>query len=185
MAVLALLRERPRHPYEMQALLRERQVGAVVKIRGGSLYDTVQRSLKAGLVEPVDRTRSGARPERTVYALTDAGADLLHTLVRGSVAEVRPEYPVFPAGLAHILHLERAEAVELLHERCRALEKIVEENASALAAARESGVPPVVLLEADHGMLLRRTEIGWLRETALAIEDGTVDWAVPPTTPQE
>lgn len=95
MAVLAPLRERPRHPSEMQSLLRERQIGAVVKLRGGSLYDAIDRCLKVGPVEPVDRHRAGARPERTVYALTDAGADTLTALIREYVGTV---FRIEPAG---------------------------------------------------------------------------------------
>ena len=42
-SVLALLRERPMHPYEMYSLLIHRQAEYLVKVRPGSLYHTVER----------------------------------------------------------------------------------------------------------------------------------------------
>ena len=182
MAVLALLRERPRHPYEMQVLLRERHIGEVVKLRGGSLYDAIDRCLKAGLIESVDRHRSGARPERTVYALTDLGADTLMALIRRYVGTVEDEFPAFSAGLAHILYLDRDEAVALLHERRRSLHARMDETAAVLGEARQAGVPRTVLVETEYTQLLRQTEIAWLRQVAQAIEEGDMRWltATPP-----
>ncbi len=185
MAVLALLRERPRHPYEMQALLRERHIGAVVKLRGGSLYDAIGRCLKAGLIEPVDRHRSGARPERTVYTLTDVGADTLTALVRTYVGTVNHEFPAFSAGLAHILHLAHDEAVGLLHERRRSLTALVQETDAVLTEAHQAGVPRPALLETEYTQLLRNTEIAWLQQITRAIEDGDMPWLTTATARKE
>jgi DNA-binding PadR family transcriptional regulator len=185
MAVLALLREGPRHPYEMQNLLRERHVGAVVKMRGGSLYDAIDRLMKAGLVEPAARNRSGARPERTIYTLTPAGSEQLASVVRKHVGAVAEEFPAFAAGLAHILHLDRDEAVRLLHERRRSLTTLAEETSAALHEAQQAGVPRLMLLETEYTQLLRHTEIAWLGEVARSIEDGDLPWAAPPPPDQE
>src|SRR5438105_886876 len=77
LAVLELLREKPMHPYELQQQLRERGLHHVINLKGGSLYSTVDRLAGAGFVEPLEISRSGRRPERTVYMLTDAGRDEL------------------------------------------------------------------------------------------------------------
>ena len=44
-------------------------------VRAGSLYHTVERLHRLALIEPVETGREGRRPERTVYAITDAGRD--------------------------------------------------------------------------------------------------------------
>jgi DNA-binding PadR family transcriptional regulator len=180
MAVLGLLRERPRHPYEMQALLRDRHVGAVVKLRGGSLYDAIGRLTKAGLVEPVETTRTGARPERTVYALTNAGGALLDSLVREYVGTVAAEFPVFPAGLAHILCLPATEATALLRERAERLRAALAKTDEELATAGASGLPRVVLLEVEHAQIIRRAEVAWLDEVVRDIESGDLPWIESP-----
>lgn len=134
LAVLSLLRESPRHPYETQALVRERHVDEVVKLRGGSLYDAIRRLTAAGLIAAVETERAGARPERTVYAITDSGATLVDDLVRGYLRTPAREHPVFVTGLAYILNVDAATAAGLLRERLRAIQATYDEIAGQLAA---------------------------------------------------
>src|SRR6478735_1352117 len=51
LAVLALLWERPMHPYEMSMTLRERRKDESVKLNFGSLYSVVDSLVKHGLIE--------------------------------------------------------------------------------------------------------------------------------------
>ncbi|MGX1763434.1 PadR family transcriptional regulator, partial [Streptomyces lydicus] len=105
LAVLSLLNERPMHPYEMQALIRDRHVGRVVRMRGGSVYDAVARLAAHDLIAPTGSSRAGARPERTTFTITAAGRAELDSLLDEYLAEPVNEYPRFAAGLAHILNL--------------------------------------------------------------------------------
>ncbi|WP_460521877.1 PadR family transcriptional regulator [Flindersiella endophytica] len=183
MAILSLLRERPRHPYEMQATLREREVGMVVKLRGGSLYDAIRRMEAAELIEPVQTGRSGARPEHTVYQPTSAGLELLGSLLREYVGTVVPEFPVFPAGLAHILHFTPAEAAELLRQRRATLQAGYDDIAAQLAELGD--MPRVVVLEVEYTQRMRASEIAWLTEVINDTEGGELAWleAEPPSRP--
>lgn len=185
MAVLALLRESNRHPYEMQHLLRERNIEAVVKLRGGSVYDAIDRLVKAGLAEVAGHDRAGSRPERTIYTITPAGVDTLITIIRKYVGTVVPEFPAFTAGLAHILNLERDEAVGLLRERRSTLLRLLEETGAALLEAEKAGVPRLMLLETEYSQLLRQTEIDWLDQVTRAIDNGDMPWTAIPTSHQE
>src|SRR5947209_14755192 len=69
LAVLALLREEPMHPYEMQRLLKERHEDEVLGLKRGSLYHAINRLMRSGLIEAVTTDREGRRPERTTYRL--------------------------------------------------------------------------------------------------------------------
>ena len=73
LAVLALLYERPMHPYEMVTTMRERGKHESVKLRYSSLYSVVEALERADLIVPRETERAGRRPERTVYAITEAG----------------------------------------------------------------------------------------------------------------
>src|SRR5712692_11539667 len=84
LAVLTLLNERPMFPYEMKLLMEERGHEQVIKLKGGSLYDTVDRLQKLGFIKSQETSREGRRPERTVYALTDAGRHEVQTWMRSS-----------------------------------------------------------------------------------------------------
>src|SRR6476469_2609586 len=73
LAVLALLAERPTHPYEMDFLMRTRGLEQSIKLNRGSLYTVVETLQRDGLIVPQETQREGRRPERTIYALTEAG----------------------------------------------------------------------------------------------------------------
>ena len=73
LAVLSALRERPMHPYEMAATMRSQGKERSIKLNYGSLYTVVDNLAKHGLIEAMEATREGRRPERTVYRLTEAG----------------------------------------------------------------------------------------------------------------
>jgi len=58
LAVMNLLIEQPMHPYEMKSKMKERGHDQVIKLTGGSIYDTVER------LEPLDVAHGGLDQER-------------------------------------------------------------------------------------------------------------------------
>ncbi|UJW34628.1 PadR family transcriptional regulator [Saccharothrix sp. AJ9571] len=164
LAVLSLLNEQPRHPYELQSLIKERHIADVVRMRGGSLYDAIARLVALGFIEVSGTAREGARPERTVYAITGAGREELVESLREYVGERAEEYPVFAAGLAHIGQLSLAEAEELLRRREQELAGLTEHWENGLRDALATGLPRAVLLEVEYAQAMRRAELAWLRE---------------------
>src|ERR1700680_1029848 len=99
LAVLELLAEGPKHPYEIKQLMHERGIDRAVPLRGASVYDTVERLGRAGFLEAVETGREGRRPERTTYRLTKQGADELRSWLRQLLEEPTREYPKFGAAL--------------------------------------------------------------------------------------
>lgn len=81
LAVLSYLMQRPMHPYELGRTLRDNGDARSIKFNHGSLYMVVQQLTKAGFIAEQETSREGQRPERTVYALTDAGRDELRDWV--------------------------------------------------------------------------------------------------------
>ena len=73
LAILSAVAHRPMHPYEMAAALRGWGKDRDMEIKWGSLYTVVQNMAKHGLLEEVESSRQGRRPERTVYQITGAG----------------------------------------------------------------------------------------------------------------
>src|ERR1700716_3424767 len=83
LAVMNLLMERPMHPYEMKTKMKERGPAQGIKLKGGSIYDTVERLEEGGFIQAQATSREGRRPERTVYAITEAGRDEIMAWLRG------------------------------------------------------------------------------------------------------
>ncbi len=57
--------------------MRQRHHDRAFQIRESPVHDTVSRLADRGFVEPVEVSREGRRPERPVYAITEAGRDEL------------------------------------------------------------------------------------------------------------
>ena len=173
LALLAGLREKPMHPYEMATLLRERGKEFSIKIQWGSLYTVVQNLEKHGFVEAVDTTRQGKRPERTVYAITAAGRAELEDWMRELLAEPRQEFTAYEAALSNAGVLAPDTVIDLLRRRIAALDAIVRDGREGLVKAMET-VPRLFLVEAEYKLAMAEAEAGWTRSLLAELVDGTM-----------
>ncbi|MDQ6907609.1 MAG: PadR family transcriptional regulator, partial [Chloroflexota bacterium] len=137
LAVLALLAERPTHPYEMDFLMRARGLEHSIKLNRGSLYTVVETLQRDGLIVPQETQREGRRPERTVYALTEAGRAKFGGWHRELMSTPATEYTQFAAALCFIAHFPPPETIALLEERARRLDDEIEERQFTLGSVRE------------------------------------------------
>jgi DNA-binding PadR family transcriptional regulator len=174
LAVLALLSERPMHPYEMAQTMRERHQEEVIKLNYGSLYTVVESLTRHELITASAVQKAGNRPERTVYAVTDAGTAELHDWLRSLIAEPAREYPRFEAGISMVGLLPPADALQVVGQR----ETAVAEQLTALAVLLERlagmGLPQLAWIELDYRMAMLRAERAWLSWFATATREGTV-----------
>jgi len=175
-SVLALLNERPMHPYEMYRVLVERHEDRLVKVRPGSLYHTVDRMADGGLVEATGIDRAGARPERTTYRISPAGRDALAERIRAVLATPVNEYPQFPIALAESHNLPRAEVIDLLTTRVRHLEATVDEVGVLLAGAERRQVEEAYMLAARFLHNTQKTELRWLQGLIGRLERKELRW---------
>ena len=174
LAVMALLYERPVHPYEMVSLMRERHKHESVRLRYSSLYSVVEALVREALISPLETLREGRRPERTVYGITDAGRIEFLSWLRELLSVPVKEYTQFAAGLSFMAALPPEEVATLLGERVHLLEEEVEEMRSGMDAALEGGLPRLFLIESEHELMLREAELGWVRGLAREIEAGAL-----------
>lgn len=179
LAVLSALRQRAMHPYEMGVVLREWGKDDDMEIKWGSLYTVVRNLEKHELIEAVESTRHGARPERTVYAITVAGREELLDWVRELVSTPERERPRFKAGLSVMGVLGPAEAMELLERRLATVEADVAARREGLAAAAAE-VPRIFLVETEYELAMRSAEAAWVRALVAELRSGTypnlADW---------
>ncbi|GAB2673209.1 PadR family transcriptional regulator [Kribbella swartbergensis] len=172
LVVLAFLQERPMHPYELGRLLKARNKQESIKYRHASLYMVVKQLHRDGYIEPQETSRAGQLPERTVYALTEAGREVLTREMRELVAVPAKEYLRFEAALALIVVLPPAEVVELLGERLAALELLI-------AGLREKtrdreDVERIHLVEYEYRLALAEAEVAFVRRFRSLVEQGDV-----------
>jgi DNA-binding PadR family transcriptional regulator len=175
LAVMALLYERPMHPYEMVTLMRERGKHETVRLRYSSLYSVVSALEREGLILPRETVREGKRPERTIYEITDAGREEFLTWLRELLREPVKEYTQFAAGLSYLPGLPPEEAMALLEERVGRLEAETGEMRSRLDDAREQyNLPRLFVVESEHELMLREAELEWVRGIIKDMETGAL-----------
>jgi DNA-binding PadR family transcriptional regulator len=159
LAVLVLLYERPMHPYEMAATLRERRKEDSIKLRYGSLYTVIELLLRAGFVSQKKTTREGNRPERTTYEITKAGESEMRSWMREIVSTPVKEYPQFEAGLSLLPALPPEEATDVLETRVEFLKKDVAQIKAALQQAKAMELPSLFSVESEYRLAVLETEL--------------------------
>lgn len=180
-SALAMLEERPMHPYEMYRLMVQRFEHEVVKVRPGTLYHAVARLADDRLVEAAGTDRSGGRPERTTYRITPLGRAMMRERLRGMLARPVNEYPSFPLALGEAHNLPRDEVLRLVAERVRALEARNDDAKALLDHAAQNVVEAYLL---DHYFVIDMTtaELDWLHRLAVRLENEELEW--PQRTPE-
>lgn len=176
LAVLSYLTQRPMHPYELSRTLQQNGDARSIKFNHGSLYMVVQQLAKAGFVAPQETVRDGARPERTVYALTDAGRQELHQWMRDLMAEPQHEYPQFVAALSLVATLAPGEVIELLGGRLRRLSEQLAEIRTETDAVLGQGVHPLFLVEEEYRIALLEAESSFCQQLLSRISDPATGW---------
>jgi DNA-binding PadR family transcriptional regulator len=172
LAVLALLFERPMHPYEMGVVLKQRRKEESIKFRYGSLYTVIDLLLRRGYIAARGTAREGRRPERTVYEMTPAGREELHAWMVDLLKEPAKEYPQFEAALCLLPVLPPDEALALLRRRV----ELIEDNSAVLARQIEqvslANFPALFLIESEYRLAMLKAEQQFVAELIRRIENG-------------
>ena len=188
LAVLSLLRETPLHPYEMQRTLKARKKDDVLVLKRGSLYHAIKRLVDAGLIEALETSREGNRPERTTYAITTAGRQAFPGWLKNLVAQPQHENSSFMGAVSFLFHLTPEEAIDGLRSRLDALRVTVATLDERLTAALPR-VGRIHLVELEYARAMRAAELAWVKALVADLEAGRLKWdwdkimkAVHPTT---
>ena len=176
LAVLGFLLEHPAHPYQMLTDLRARDANRAAAINRGTLYDIVEALVAAGWIAPQGTERSGNRPERTAYALTDAGHGELVRRLDSQVRTPRREFTQFLGAVAHLGALGPIGAVEALTERGQRLSARIAADERDLAEVLASGVPRLHAIEAEYALCQARAELAWIDTVVDDIRAGSLIW---------
>ena len=180
-AILSLLWRQPMHPYEMRHRIRVQEIDRVMKVTHGTLYSTVDRLAAAGLIQPVETSREGRRPERTVYEITGLGRDQLIDALRDGLMRATPDYPALAMVLTFAHLLDPGEVTALLERRSiEAESQLSALNAGVDAALKQRAqgtqLTRANLLETEYLIALKRAEVDWLRAVVADLREGRLSW---------
>jgi DNA-binding PadR family transcriptional regulator len=177
MTVLALLAEEPMHPYRMHELIKARGKDTVVNVaQRNSVYQTIDRLLRAGLIRVKKNLRHEGRPERVVFEITDSGSATLHEWLKTMVAKPSTEFPEFPAALAFLMVLSPKEALRQLEARIVALEQQLAQARAVAKGALDGGLPRLFLIEDEYKQTMLRAEVAWVRSLIHDLQTKKITW---------
>ena len=161
LAVLAMLMEEPMHPYRMQRLIKERGKDEVINVtQRASLYQTIQRLEREGLIIPRKTVQDDKRPERTVYEINEKGREIALEWMRAILSTLTREYPEFPAAMSFLPLLTPDDVASQLELRAKAIESELRRIDDVLQEAQ--AVPRLFLLEMEYLRAIHAAELSWV-----------------------
>jgi len=176
LAVLTMLFEAPTHPYRMQRLIKERGKDEVVNVaQRASLYQTIQRLEREGLISAQRTARDEKRPEHTVYAITETGRAIAVEWMRQILSTPTNEYPEFPAAISFLPLLSPDDALHQLEVRATAIKTELGRIDDMLKQAE--AVPRLFLLEMEYLRAAQATELSWVTSVVEDLRSGRLSWS--------
>lgn len=165
------------HPYLMQRLIKERGKDRVINVgQRASLYKTIDRLHRDGLIAVRENSRQAQRPERTVYEATEVGRQVLCQWLREMLATPRAEFPEFPAGIAYLPLLSPEDALRQLETRQAHLAATLAKQQVELASAPQ-GLPRLFLLEEEYLRAVTEAELAWVSSVVQDLRAGRLTWS--------
>jgi DNA-binding PadR family transcriptional regulator len=175
--VLWQLVDGPKHVYLMQKLIEAEGKDRVVNVRArASIYQTIERLVRHGLVEVSETVRVEGYPDRRVYAITDAGRDVARQWLREMLRNTEGEYPEFIAAVSILFGLPPDDARSELEVREQRLAAALVDVESELANA-PTGLPRLFLLEEEYRKAILEAELGWVRGVVDDLRAGRLRWS--------
>jgi DNA-binding PadR family transcriptional regulator len=165
--LLGLLSTGPQHGYELKRVHDERLPRAK-PLAYGQVYATLGRLERDGLVERSGQDQDGG-PERTSYALTDAGREKLDAWM--SAVEAPAPYvssELFAKVMVSLLAAGTETATSYLVAQ-RAAHTTRLRELTAVKTARDSSAGDVVA--ADYAIAHLDADLRWLQTTLLRVAD--------------
>ena len=159
LAVLGLLRDGPRHGYDLQRHLASL---GFLRVSFGSLYPALRRLEKRGLLEAL---RSSGR--RKAFRVTDDGRDELDRMLRAE-PETTEEDRRFSLKVAFFRYLEPALRLRALERRRRQLVERLRDAQQELRKAGAGSADRYTLALMRRAVTNTQADIVWLDELVAA-----------------
>ncbi len=177
--LLLNLLQGPAHAYRLHKALEETGKGRVVNLRSrASVYQTMERLEREGLIEATGKSSDAGYPDRVAYAITDRGREVADEWLRSMLAGVGPEFAEFTAALSALFVLAPEDARAQLESRRDLLREQIETTQAAIDGPEvPPGLPRLFLLDELHRREILAAELSWTEGLIAELADGTLTWS--------
>ena len=140
-----------------------------------SLYQTIERLQRLGLVGVQETVRSEGYPDRIVYAISDAGREAAREWLREMLRSTGGEFPDFIAAVSVLFGLAPEDARAQLELRAEKLAAELADTEARLAG--NPNLPRLFLLEEEYRRAVLDAELSWLRGLIDDLSEGRLTWS--------
>ena len=162
LVLLGLLKEGPRHGYELKRVIDEK-ISTFAPISAGSIYYTLKRLAKDSLVS-MTRKRKGRYPEKEVYRITKKGEEKFKELLKTTCFNIKRLYRSMDIVLYFMNYLKPEEVIEGLRNRIGQIKGIREEIKGIYTRIRKEKYPYYIQAIAERNIRFMDKEIEWMED---------------------
>ena len=175
LAILVLLYEAPMYVYRMQQVMRRRGEDELVNIsQPNSIYQTIVRLERSGLMAISSVDRESNRPERTVYELTDAGKEKMVDWTREYLSTPSREFPHFPAAISVLAVLSPKDALKHMNMRIGLLKAELARLDARIVEMKF--LPRLFRLEIEFLQAKTTAELSWVQSIVDDLKEARLTW---------
>ncbi|MED4072624.1 PadR family transcriptional regulator [Priestia endophytica] len=142
--ILGILSEGHSHPYEIKkTILKNLSDEENLKIKDGTLYYRFDTLLKKELIQKVEVVREANRPDKTMYAITDKGREVLKEDIYKSFKNFSNIKTVY-SSILFLKHVDLQIVMFLVQEAIEKVKKqreqLINESAAEWWESRETEI---------------------------------------------
>ena len=171
LAILGLLKERAMHGYELRKQLAQR-LGFFWSVSFGSIYPTLRRLERRGLIEKFSNEDSASRRKQTFRITEEGEREFMELIAEGATSAWEEEK--FPLRLAFFRYLKPELRIRLMERRKAALEDKLAEGRRSIRNTRGGWFDEYTMKLIRHGLEVAEQELRWLDEL-IATERATFE----------
>ena len=169
-ALLGLLSEKERHPYDIEQQVKNRDMRYWTDLSMSSIYKLLAKLEQVGLVASTTTITAENRTRR-IYNLTEDGEEVLRGKLRELLSE--PEHLKWRLDIAisNLTLLPNSEIIELLHQYKTELDKLISGYKNLEQYLKDENCPTYRLALARRPQALLTGELKWVQQYLKELED--------------
>lgn len=163
LVILGLLMEGEKHPYEIQLIMKRRNMDKYINFQKGSLYYAFDALCKKGLIEVSEVVRDSNRPDRTVHRITDLGREEFEQLLYEQFGKLETYYDPIYAALAFAQYADEEKIAAILEHNIK-IQEIILDHMQQLLTEYEARLNRASLYTIKGGIEHGEAKLKWLRK---------------------
>jgi DNA-binding PadR family transcriptional regulator len=158
--LLGLLLDGPLYGYQLHQIVRAHGE-LYADLKKANLYYLLERLAKDGYLEmEVEPGTKGARGERLIYTITEAGRAHFHAMLRETLVRYELAHTGIETAIVFLSYLSLEEGIALLQQRRQTMQ---DRRVQLVADVGQPGKQaPLVMVAGDHLISLIDAELAWI-----------------------